>query len=133
MTNLMRRIIAMGAATVMAISVMSMGASAYTLRYTSGAPDSENRITATTIMRSTGKSAITVNSTEFRTYISGAYAKATCTTHSAVSQNINSVGTYKLTYSGGVIPAKNVNVSVQTKLYNYTTSKSVNASGSISL
>ena len=44
MTNLMRRIIAMGAATVMAASTLSVGASAvnWGVRYTPMAPSSEN-------------------------------------------------------------------------------------------
>ena len=74
MKKIVKRIAAMGAA-VMMMSSMAIGASAYTLRFTSGAPSSDNAITTTTTVMATSAGKITVKSTTFAVSVSGAYTQ----------------------------------------------------------
>lgn len=129
--KLKKRIAAMGAAMVMAVSMMSVCASAYTLRFTSGAPSSDNIMTANTTVTATSAGKITVKSTTFTVSVSGAYAKIECTSHSANTANVNSVSTYYLNYSGTTVPKSGTSVTVKGTLKNYSVSKSVSAKGTI--
>ena len=115
----------------MAVSMMSIGAGAYNLHYSQGAPPSQNKITETTPLTASGVDRITVYSTTFNVYISGAYCYADCTSHSVASANINATTTYYLTYSGASIPKSGVSVSVSTTLINYVLSRYVMSSGSM--
>ena len=130
MTKMIKRIAAMGAA-VMMMSSMAIGASAYTLRFTSGAPSKDNIMTATTTVKATSAGKITVKSTTFNVSVSGAYAKMKCTSHSANTANVNSVSTYYLNYSGTTVPKSGTSVTVKGTLENYSVSKTVSAKGTI--
>lgn len=129
--KLRKRIAALGAAMVMAVSMMSIGAGAYNLHYSQGAPSSQNKITETTPLTASGVDRITVYSTTFNVYISGAYCYADCTNHSVASANINATSTYYLVYSGDSIPKSGVSVSVSTTLKNHVLSRYVMSSGSM--
>lgn len=128
-----KRISTLVTAVVMAASAMSVTANAaeYSLRYTSGAPSSVNVLSRTISLKSSGADRITIDSDVFNTYISGAYILANCTNFTTNSANINSNTTYQLVYSGTTTPKANVSVIVSMELKNYTTSVSVNASGTI--
>lgn len=83
-------------------------------------------------MTSTGVGKITINSSTFSTYITGAYCSAQCTNYATNTTNINSTGTYYLVYAGNTKPKSGVNVTVRITLVGYSASRSVAAIGSIS-
>lgn len=126
--KLRKRIVAMGAAMIMAVSMMSIGASAYNLHYSQGAPTSDNVLSQNSY---TGNyfgtvSHVYVHSQNFSRLLSGGYLYA---------KNVNSG-------NGTSITAGNTTYTINTNVYlsgamihnyyelrNYTTSKSISASG----
>ncbi len=134
MKKFKKKLAAIGAAMVMASSCFSIGASAYSLRYTSGATSSDNVLSYTTSVKSTGAQKITVKSTTFTAYVAGAYVstKSISTNFPTNTSTINSASTYYLVYTNANVPKENVLVSVKGTLTNYVVSKTVRASGSLS-
>ena len=130
MKKIVKRIAAMGAA-VMMMSSMAIGASAYTLRFTSGAPSKDNIMTATTTVKATSAGKITVKSTTFAVSVSGAYTQMKCTSHKTNESNVNSVGTYYMNYKGTAVPKVGTPVTVKATLKNYVVSKTVSSKGTI--
>lgn len=126
-----KKIIAAVIACVASVSIAATNASAYSLRYAYGSPSNVNVLTDTDVSTSTGKGYISVSSTEFSVQISGAYVNVSGSSHTTSPLTVNTVGTYRLNYSGASVPKSGVRVSVALSLQNYSVSKGVTASGSI--
>ena len=133
MSNFKKKIAALGAAVVMSVSCMSVGASAasYSLRYTSGASSSDNVMSYTKVVTASSAGKITFKSTTFSVYITGAYVYIYCYNYSTNSSNVNSTGKYYLNYSGSTVPKSGKSVTVKGSLTNYSVSKTVKAKGTI--
>lgn len=131
-TKMKKAIAVMGIAMVMSVCVSNMSASAYEVRFTSGAPSDTNKMSFSETVKATAAGRITVNSTSFSTYINGAYIYVYCDNYSATPQNVNSVRKYYLDYIGGMIPQIREPVIVKGTLENYGLSRTVNGSGTIS-
>lgn len=138
--NIKKRIATMGVTMIMAASILSIDAHAasvpYQLHYTAGAPSTINVTSCIITKPSSGASQITVKSTYFSTYISGAYCKVygynlskkKATTNVAT---VNDTNSYTLNYKGKYQPKRNVNVTVKAKLARHNASRSVAANGII--
>lgn len=129
--SLKKKMVSMGTAMVVAVSMMSVSASAYNLHYDAGAGSTVNVTSYTTTVTASGADRITVTSTHFSTYISGACCEAYGVNYETTTANINSTGTYYLVYKGTTIPKAGVNVTVKTQLVDYNSSRSVSAIGTI--
>lgn len=129
--SLKKKMVSMGTAMVVAVSMMSVSASAYNLHYDAGAGSTVNVTSDTSTVRTSGSDRITVTSTYFTTYISGAYCEAYGITYGTTTANINSVGTYYLVYKGTTAPKAGMDISVKVQLVDYNASRSVSAIGTI--
>lgn len=109
----------------------------YYLHYASNAPSTVNNLVDDVTVKSTRKEYVTVKSTQFYMYISGAnmYTKGKTLENTSVyteGQSVNEKKTYKLYYQKNYVPRANVSVNVTMKLRNYADSRSVQARGQVS-
>ena len=128
MRKMFKRFAAMGSAMVMAISVMSMGASAYNLHYSQGAPSSDTKITDNRYIGGYfGQlNHVYIKSETFSRLLPGGYLHVVLK-NSSVARNISSTGKFTIAtdlYLTGEM------IHITYALNNYTTSKSISASGS---
>lgn len=129
--SLKKKMVSMGTAMVVAVSMMRVSASAYNLHYDAGAGSTVNVTEQSVRIETSGSDRITVTSTYFTTYISGAYCEAYGITYLTTTANINSVGTYYLVYKGTSAPKAGLNASVKVQLVDYNASRSVSAIGTM--
>ena len=125
-------------AVIVACSLMPcMGSNSgkYSLKYAQNAPGDVNVLTADLNLESSAKSSVTIKSTKFTTYITGASADAYSIFNGKTSktQVVNRVGTYTIDYPGISQPKTGAPVKVHIELSDYVPSRGVTAQGTVSL
>lgn len=114
------------------IPATTINADAYECKYVSSAPSDVNRLSFSEVGKASGGDTVTIHSTSFYTYISGAYLNVTCSSRNSNSTNVVSTGDYYVKYSGDSVPKANVSVKMSGHLKEYASSLSVDAKGTIS-